>query len=866
LTHKARFLSHALLVLAVASVILPPLAHSTPGPSEITLHSFTPQGLGASPRNGFIADAAGNLYGETSAGGAYGFGTVFAFVPNQQGGWTEQILHDFQGGNDGEYPTGGLIFDAAGNLYGTTLQGGSAGGCAFGGCGTVFELEPDGHGNWTKRILHNFDGAHDGENLEGGLVFDQAGNLYGNTSAGGVHQGGVVFRLSPSSTGEWKATLLYSFTFSGGYSPTPSIPVGRLVVDEAGNVFGATNFGGDGCSGGCGVIYELSPTSGGKWTQAILHNFAAGSDGAFPQDGLISDQAGNLYGTSSDGGTGTGLGCNYGCGTVYEVARGAGGQWTETVLYNFQGNTDGSAPESSLIFDGAGNLYGTTYAGGGVGTCTDGGCGTAFELSPASTGQWMETVLWRFTGATDGSNPSSGLLLDAAGQLIGETYFASSSAENGTAYALTSIGGQWSLSSLSNFPSTDGEYPTAGLVADRAGNLYGTTAFGGSLGLGAVFELSPTPSGGWGEKIIYSFVNGAQHSFRAQSPSGLVVDAKGNLYGENETGGQFGSGTVYELSPSSGGVWTEKTLYTFKGGTSGNGPLGGLVMDSSGNLYGTAEFGGLGSVQGQLLTGNGIVFELSPVTNGGWSQRVIYQFAGYPSDGSQPQAGLIFDKMGNLYGTTLQGGAGDCTKLDGADPKPVVGCGTAFELIEEAGVWRENLQYSFLGSRQDGEFPFAGLVFDKSGNLFGTTSAGGSGIGCTSCSKGSPAICSSCGTVFELSPAVSSGWTEQLLFSFPDTVGGFAPLGNLIVNDSGVLYGTTSQKLGACAEPCGTAFSLAPNSSGGWNFTVLHSFTDSGGDGGSPYAGLIFGPNGYLYGTTYDGGLVNTGSVFAIKP
>src|ERR1039458_2812640 len=177
--------------------------------TEATLHNFAAQGHGAAPQGGLISDAAGNLYGVSATGGAYNSGTVFEFVPNQQGGWDQKILYTFKGGSDGLYPEGQLVFDGAGNLYGTTYWGGKAGSCISGGCGTIFELKHNPDGSWTESILKTFDNDKYGGDLEYGLVFDKAGNLYGTSWVGGANQGGIVFELSPSTDGTWTETILY---------------------------------------------------------------------------------------------------------------------------------------------------------------------------------------------------------------------------------------------------------------------------------------------------------------------------------------------------------------------------------------------------------------------------------------------------------------------------------------------------------------------------------------------------------------------------------------------------------------------------------------------------------------------------------
>lgn len=822
--------------------------------TETTLHNFAAQGHGASPQGGLISDAASNLYGVSSTGGAYNYGTIFELVPNQGSGWDQKILYTFKGGNDGIFPEGQLVFDAAGNLYGTTYWGGTVGGCLYGGCGTVFELKHNPDGSWSESILQNFSNGKFGGDLEYGLVFDKVGNLYGTSRVGGAKQGGIIFELSPSVGGTWNETILYGFDYGGGNAPPPNSPAGRIVFDDAGNIYGVAD-GGNGCPGGCGVVYELSPSPGGNWNFMILHYFAGPpSDGAFPDAGLIMDQAGNLYGVTSDGGTGTGTGCNYGCGAAFKMTQ-TGGQWTESVLYNFQGTNDGKYPVRELTFDTAGNLYGETDEGGGLGTCTDGGCGTIFELTP-SGGQWNETQLWRFSGITDGANPSSGVLLTPTGQLLGETYSGSNAGQNGTVFSLTPSSGSWSLASLSNFVNTDGEYPTAGLVADAAGNLYGTTASGGSAGLGAVFELSPASGGGWNEKIIYNFTKGNLHYYYIPSgtfPSGLIIDASGNLYGETQNGGAHNAGMVYELSPSAGGGWTEKTLYNFTPGSNGNDPFGGLVMDGAGNLYGTTALGGIGSVHGDSQSGNGVVFELSPGTYGVWSEKVIYEFAGYPVDGSRPEAGLFLDQAGNLYGTTLQGGDGGCVGRNAE----TVGCGTVFELVQQVGAWKENLLYSFQDTGDDGLYPSASPVVDSAGHIFGTTLRGGSGN----------SRCTSCGTAFEIAQNAGGGWSERRIFNFPGPDQSANPASSLIIDAAGNLYGTTPGRVSGCVlGECGTVFELTPSTGGAYTYESLYSFTTTPPDGGSPQAGLIFGPSGSLLGTTENGGNANEGAVFAVTP
>jgi uncharacterized repeat protein (TIGR03803 family) len=312
----------------------------TAGGGETVLHSFEGGSDGRKPEAGLIGDEAGNLYGTTYSGGSNNCGTVFEIAPNG----AETVLYSFRGGNDGENPEAGLIADSAGNLYGTTLVGGS------GGFGTVFKLAPNG----TETVLHTFAGGSDGEYPAAGVIADSSGNLYGTASSGGAHDSGSVYKLAPNGA----LTTLYAF--AGGKDGAQ--PRAGLIADSAGNLYGTTQAGGGkGCDGtGCGTIFKLAPSG----TETVLHAFAAGSDGAEPYAGLIADSAGNLYGTTVAGG-----GAN-GDGTIYRItANGA-----LTGLYAFAGAADGRYPEGSLIIDKSGDLYGTAYSGGAH------NWGTVFEL------------------------------------------------------------------------------------------------------------------------------------------------------------------------------------------------------------------------------------------------------------------------------------------------------------------------------------------------------------------------------------------------------------------------------------------------------------------------------------------------------
>jgi uncharacterized repeat protein (TIGR03803 family) len=418
-------------------------------------------------------------------------------------GWaagSEKVLYTFQGGSDGFIPEAGLIFDSAGNAYGTTLVGGG-GPCEY-GCGTVFKLTPTQSGQWTETIIHHFDPSlGDAGNVISRLTFDQQGNLYGTANS-------YLFKLTPSQ-------------------------------------------------------------NGGEWTETIIHQFhSCVTDGCEALGSLLFDSASNLYGTTAGGGGTTG------CGTVFKLSPQQDGTWKESILHVFHqgtshcagGSTDGQFPIAGLIMDGSGRLYGTTSKGGPDDQ------GIVFRLKQTLSGTWKEKILFTFSGL---QNP------------------------------------------------TGGANPYAGVVRDKAGNLYGTTTGGGdtSLQAGAVFELSPTPTGPWKETVIHNFPT--PRYVDGELPyTGVLIDSAGNLYGASDLGGgqqeplcgdYDGCGTIFKLTPAQGGGWTETILYAFQNGSDGGQLLDDfLFMDASGHLYGTTAGGGAYPCNNGLNEGCGVVFQIEP--------------------------------------------------------------------------------------------------------------------------------------------------------------------------------------------------------------------------------------------------------------
>jgi uncharacterized repeat protein (TIGR03803 family) len=395
---------------------------------------------------------------------------------------TLTVLHSFSGLGDGDYPYAGLSIDRGGNLYGTAFYGGPGMGCYL-GCGTAFRLAQKNSG-WLFSQLYGFRGGLDGGNPYARVIVGPDGSLYGTTfgGGGGSCEGGcgTVFNLRPpqhataNALGNWTETVLYRFT--GGADGGQ--PAGAdLTFDAAGNIYGTTSGGGTGdCQGGCGTVYKLTQ-SGGVWTESVLHNFVTeDGDGLRPWGGVIFDQSGNLYGTTNNGGA------RLSYGTVFELTP-SGSGWTETILYKFQDTTDGQYPYSGLIFDQAGNLYGTTCCGG-----SDGG-GTVFELTRSS--DWAFSLIYSFTG----SGPYAGLSMDAADNLYGTTN--EGGAYNfGAVFKLTPSQGGWTYTSLHDFcsggyPCSDGAFPMSNVVFDSQGNLYGTTSEGGTYNGGTAWEITP---------------------------------------------------------------------------------------------------------------------------------------------------------------------------------------------------------------------------------------------------------------------------------------------------------------------------------------------------------------------------------------
>jgi uncharacterized repeat protein (TIGR03803 family) len=366
----------------------------------------------------------------------------------------------------------------------------------------------------------------------------------------------------------------------------------------------------------------------------VIHSFNGGNAGGDPAGRLIFDGSGDLYGTTVTGGAS-------GCGTVFELPIAEFEKRDENVLYNFSCGADGKNPYGGVTFDNSGNfdLYGTTVAGGSGGTCSGDGCGTVFELTPKG-----ETVLYNFTGGNDGSGPGGGV------------------------------------------------------VFDKAGDLYGTTPDGGADSAGTVYELIHR-TGGWRERVIHTFTGGADGA--VGSLGLLLIDGSGDLFGVTEGGGAHAAGVVFEMLPDPNGAWDFRTLYAFRGQPDAAFPYGGLIADAKGDLFGTTYYGG--------TSGDGTVFELRAEPGRHWIESVVYDFKG-GNDGSNPTDTPAFSPFGEIVGTTSMGGTSTCD------------CGTVFKI--KLTTRQETVIHRF-GAPGDGMYPYYDLLLDGSGTMYTTTAAGG---------------------------------------------------------------------------------------------------------------------------------------------
>ena len=400
------------------------------------------------------------------------FFVILASLTSASADTRERILFTFQGAS-GANPAAPLVTDSKGNLYGT-----AANGCAY-NYGCVFKLSHAG-GTWTESVLYSFSGP-DGATPGASVILDAAGNIYGTTSLGGDFNSGTAFKLTPSTSGPWTETVLHSFgSGTDGYDPS------ELILASTGDIYGITQFGGTASSGpdNGGTVYRLS-FADGQWTETLLYSFPGeflGPDGDLPFGGLAIDHAGNLYGVTQAGGTD-------GKGAVFVLARTGDGSYTERIIHSFH-ISDGDLPNSTPVFDSAGNLYGTTYFGGNTNLCPPDGCGAIYELKKNVDGSWTEIL-------------------------------------------------------LRELQKEDGWQAVGPVVFDHAGNLYAAAQAGGAYSWGSIYKLTPRTSAPWTENIVHNFTNNPDGA----SPSGILVNSSGSIFGTTGAGGSSQMGIIFEIAP-----------------------------------------------------------------------------------------------------------------------------------------------------------------------------------------------------------------------------------------------------------------------------------------------------------------------------
>jgi uncharacterized repeat protein (TIGR03803 family) len=842
------------------------LSGSLPNSSLTNLWAFTGGSDGKTPYGGLVQANDGNFYGTTLYGGTHGYGDVFQITP----AGNLSSIHSFSG-SDGAYPLSALMLGSDGNLYGTTYSGSSGGGTVFrvstngslatltafsgsgniyysgviqgtdgnfygatvnggqAGYGFVYRVTPGG----ASTTLWSFTNGLDGANAYGPLVEGTDGGFYGTTTSGGSHGNGTVFRIS--STGG--LTNLWSFT--GGADG--NYPYGGLVQGNDGNFYGTTYLGG---SGGAGIVYRITP----RGTLTTLHSFA-GADGDYPEATLLRGSDGNFYGTTSYGGAG-------GAGTVFRITPSG----TLTSLFQFSSCSYGANPSAALIQGSDGNFYGTTQNGGVNGE------GIVFRVN---SGLSVHRVAINGTPASEGFTTGGGVVAPGSNVTVCAT---SASCYTFTNWALNNS----PVSTLPcyTFAPTNNETLTAvfsiatfNITVSSSPAAGGSTTGGGAVPCGSLAQACATPNScykfvNWtvngspvnasacylfvptsNETLVANFVLNTYNIATASSPAGAASISGGGVLGcgSNATvcaiptpcysfvdwtinGNIVSTSACYNFRVTTneslvanftwnGGapVGNLTNLWSFGSGVDGANPfLAGVVQGADGNFYGTTAYGG--------ADGNGTIFRISPT---GILTNLWSFFNG--SDGANPSASLLQGSDGNFYGTTSGSGVGPSAN------------GSVFRISPTGGL--TNL-WSFSGGL-DGASPYAGLVQGIDGNFYGMTSGGGA---------------SGNGTVFRIT--ATGGLTN--LWSFSGGLDGASPYGALVQSVDGNLYGMTSA---GGAGGNGTVFRTSPTGT----LTNLWSFS-GGVDGANPYAGLVQGGDGNLYGMTSGGGASGNGTVFRISP
>ena len=904
--------------------------------SPTTLATFSDaNNIGYRPVAGVIADAEGDLFGTVRFPSGANDGAVFEIA---NGTTTVTQVVGFTGGDDGGAPEGPLIADAAGDLFGTTSTGGA------GGQGTVFEIAYNGTSyatTATTLVTFNLAGSADGANPLGGLITDANGDLFGTTSSGGAHGDGTVFEIAYNGTSyATMATTLVNFDGTGDGAN----PADTLLIDSNGNLYGTTQNGG---AAGDGTVFELAKTETGyASTPTTLVTFNGSGNGANPYAGLIADPAGDLFGTTQNGGTD-------GDGTVFEVvSTGANfdpliagtaanqavtdaatidpfsavtitdpksGQ-TETVTVTLSNAANGSlvhlsggnfsdgvytytgtAAQVTLVLDGLrflptdhqvapGQTVTTTFTIADTdtfgATATDSTSsvvatavavpiaiiGTAADqeatdrstinpfanvtISDPNAGQ-TETVTLTLSTTANGTltnlggfiatatlgvytdtNTAAAVTMDLQGLVFTPTFYpgvVGETATTGFTIADTDTTGENAtdstttviatavpiLTTLVTFNST-GENPHAGLIADAAGDLFGTTAEGAGSSYGTVFEIARTGVGIFATSPTTLVTFTGTGNLGAQPYGGLIADAAGDLLGTTPFGGDDNAdGTVFVVAKTATGyATTATTLIAFNGAGDGSTPYAGVISDAAGDLFGMTSNSGPG--------GGGTVFEIANNGTGyATTPTTLVSFNG--GNGANPSAGLVANAAGDLFGTEAQG--------------------AVFEIADTGAGYATSptTLATFSADGSEGADPLGTLIIDAAGNLIGTTYERGPGGD---------------GTVFEIANTANGyASTPITLVSFNGTGNGAFPYADLIADAAGDLFGTTS---GGGADGDGTVFEIANTITGYASTAITLATFDGTSNGADPYGGLIADAAGDLFGTTESGGSTGDGTAFEL--